>query len=78
MAVAQGECPGKWLAKTISDIYADTAAAHFQVSEQQLQQFKTHSEQSVRILKRLVAIAVKLAPAARAANRITSGASQTN
>ena len=78
MAVAQGQCPGKWLANAISDIYADTAAAHFEVSEQQLQEFKTHSEQSVRIIKRLVAIAVKLAPAARAASRIVSGARQTN
>ena len=78
VAAVQGLCPGKWLANAISDILADTAAGHFQMSEQQLQLLKTHSEQSVRMLKHLVAIAVMLAPAARAASRISSGASQSN
>ena len=57
VAVAQGLCHGKWLANAISDIYADTAAGHFQMSEQQWQKLIMHSEQSVRILTRLVAIA---------------------
>ena len=37
VAAVQGLCPGKWLADAISDIIADTAAGHFQMSGQQLQ-----------------------------------------
>ena len=75
VAVSQGLCPAKWLANATADIYADTVAAHFQVSTAQLSEFRTHADQSVQILKRLVAIAVKLAPSARAASRIVGGAS---
>ena len=78
VAIAQGQFPGKWLANAISDIHVDNAAAHFQLPNAQLQEVKVQAEQSVQMLKLLVAIAVKLAPAARAASRIVSGASQTN
>ena len=60
VAQAHSQCPAKWLANATADLFADRAAELFQLSSQELLDIRLRSEQFVFILKRLVAIAIKL------------------
>ena len=76
VASAQGQCPGKLLANAIADVFADRAAELVQLSSPEIIQLRVQSERTISILKRLVAIAVKLAPVARVASRVVKIASR--
>ena len=62
VAVSQGLCPAKWLANAIADSMADKAAELMQLSSEQHVKIQANTELSELVLRRLVAVAIKVAP----------------
>ncbi len=78
VALHQGECPYKWVANATADALANRGAELVQLSESDLGAIKARSELSTCILRRLVAIAIKLAPASTVASRVMQVAGKTD
>ena len=70
VAVLQGVCPYKWNANAAADLLANRAAELVQHASEDLGIIKARSELSKLVLRRLVAIAIKLAPASSAGARV--------
>ena len=62
--------PGKWVANATADALANRAAELVQLSQRDLGVLKSRSELSTSVFRRLVAIAIKLAPTSRVGSRV--------
>ncbi len=74
----QGGCPFKCVANATADAFAGRGAELVHVSERDLEAIKARSELTTCILRRLVAIAIKLAPASSVGSRVIQVAGRTD
>ena len=62
VAVSQGVCPAKWLANAIADTMAGRAAELVQLTAADHSKIRENSALSNLVLRRLVAVAIQVAP----------------